>query len=340
MRNFICFILLISLSKNAVFAQVDSLKTSSLEIEFFVHDKSKVKSELETFFLQNKIVPDLLNETNYQFTSLFVLKENSYLSFLDLSKNWGAINFKKVESINYTEKLNMVTIEIDRLLVEKEEYTNLLNQVDVKSENHVKYWEKLEDIKVNLRKQIKLKEEFEGSNKKFKVKLTVKEENILTNEPNFSFVNMPGIQYSYFVPSGDLNGFYPSNMTGYSIKYLMNRRKTYLEIGLFKSNQSNEDLNFDELYKFGIGQDFYSSHLGRGTRQFLNLYSGFNLGAFILTGGNEKNMISWYCSPSIGLELYKNKYLLLDSKAGYFLPFKENRNLRGFLVELSFNVVF
>lgn len=169
--------------------------------------------------------------------------------------------------------------------------------------------------------------------------LKVKEENPLSNEPNFSFVNMPGVQYSFFIPANLDGESFPESMNGYAIKYLINRRKIYLELGLFKSNQNSETIRYNELYKFGIGQDFYLTHLGRGTRKFMNLYSGFNLGVFILTG-DEDNLVLWYAAPSIGLEIYKNKNFLLNTKAGYFLPFEENRNMRGLLIETSFNVVF
>lgn len=321
------------------FCQIDSLKTISLDVEIIVHDQNKTKKELNSFLAENKIVPELLNESNNQFVSNFVLSEKSYFEFVNKVENWGAINSRKIESVNYTEKLESVTQEIKRLEEEKEEYSKLLNQVDVKSDSHVRYWEKLEETKTSLRKQNRLRDEYIGSNKKFRIKLQIREENFLSNEPDFSFVNMPGVQYSFFVPSNSEGGDYPENMNGYSIKYLLNRRKTYLELGLFKSNQNNRLNKFDELYKFGIGQDFYSTHLGRGTRKFLNLYSGFNLGVLILTG-NEDNLTSWYATPSIGLEIYKNKNFLLDTKTGYFLPFKENRNMRGLLMEASLNVVF
>ncbi len=321
------------------YCQIDSLKTESLDVVIMVLDQEKVKKELELFFIENKIVPDLYEESRYKFTSKFSLNDKQYFELTDKIEYWGVVYSKTLKSVNYTEKLRDVNIEIDRLEKESEEYADLLKEVDIKSENHVLYWEKLENTKSSLRKQIQLREEYLKSNKKFKVSLDVKEENILSNEPDFSFVNMPGFQFSYFTPVNE-DGSYPKSMNGYSLKYLMNRRKTYLELGLFKSNQIDETDKYDELYKFGLGQDLYSSHLGRGSRKFLNLYTGFNLGVFILTGGNVDNLISWYATPSIGLEIYKTKNILLDTKVGYFLPFKENRNMRGFLIEASFNVVF
>ena len=338
MRSLIILLLVVLTGKHSL-SQIESLKTMSLEVEIIVHDQNKAKTELKSFFAEHKVVPELLNEYQSHFTSHFVLSEDSYYQFVEKIEKWGAIKSRKTQSVNYSDKLATVNMDIDRLEKEKAGYETLLDRVEVNSDSHVKYWEKLEETKLTLRKRIKEREAFEGSNKKFNVNIKVKEEKNLTNEPDFSFVNMPGIQYSYLFLDNSVGQAFPESMSGYAIKYLLNRRKTYLELGLFRSNQSAESLDYDELYKFGLGQDFYSTHLGRGTRKFLNLYSGLNLGVFVLTG-KETNLTSWYATPSIGLEIFKTRNFLLDTKSGYFLPFQENRNMRGVLVEASLNVVF
>jgi len=48
----------------------------------------------------------------------------------------------------------------------------------------------------------------------------------------------------------------------------------------------------------------------------------------------------FYLAPSIGIEIYKNKYFLIDTKVNYFVPFSYNRNLRGISYNASFNFVF
>lgn len=52
----------------------------------------------------------------------------------------------------------------------------------------------------------------------------------------------------------------------------------------------------------------------------------------------KENML--YPAPSIGLELLKNKYILIDTKVYYFVPLGSYRNLRGLSYHLSFNIVF
>ncbi len=335
----IFIILLTAICSLNAYSQIDSLKTISLDVVILVTNLEKTQKELDTFFENNNIVPDLLNQFTHLFESSFVLTQNTYYVFVDQIENWGVITSRKVTSTNYTEKLHAVNQEIARIEKQIEEYHSFIKEVDVKSGNHVKYWERLEFAKVALQEQKVLQKEYLASNQRFKVKLRIGVASHVANRPDFSFINMPGIQYSYFIPTNSDAETYPQNMNGYSIKYILNRRKTYLELGLFRTDRTNDNIKYNELYKFGIGQDFYSVHLGRGTRQFMNLYSGFKIGTFILTG-NEDRLISWYGTPSIGVEIYKHKNILIDTKAGYFLPFKENRNMRGFLIETSFNLLF
>jgi hypothetical protein len=96
---------------------------------------------------------------------------------------------------------------------------------------------------------------------------------------------------------------------------------------------------FSELFAYSFGQDFYSRHLGRGSRKFLNLYSGYSVGGMVATGRTSKKDI-FYIAPSIGLEIYKNKYLLIDSKVNYFIPFMYNKEMRGLSANISLSVVF
>ncbi|MEO0469955.1 MAG: hypothetical protein AAF206_10080 [Bacteroidota bacterium] len=321
------------------FSQIDSLKTLSLDVEMMVLDQEKVKKELNDFLQDQKIIPDKLDEYQTRFNARFSLSEASYFTFVVIMEKWGAIQSRKMASVNYTKRLASIDEEIQQLEKEKSEYESLLKQIEIQSASYAQYWERLELTKTELRQKNRLRTEWAESDKKFDVALQVSERNYLSTEPDFSFVNMPGIQFSYLLPANSADGLYPEAMVGYGIKYLMNRRKTYLELGLFQAVGENQSVRYDELYKFGIGQDFYSAHLGRGTRRSFNLYSGFNLGVFILTG-DEENITSWYVTPSIGLEIFKSKNILLETKMGYFLPFRENRNMRGFLLDASFNIVF
>jgi hypothetical protein len=125
------------------------------------------------------------------------------------------------------------------------------------------------------------------------------------------------------------------------LKYLFTKGKSYASVGAYKSLKSPSDTSrfYSELFVINFGQDFYSRHLGRGNKKMGNLYSGYTLGYMIATNDSRKSDIL-YLSPSVGLELFKNKYLLWDVKANYMIPFTYNRNLRGIAFNTSLNFVF
>lgn len=155
------------------------------------------------------------------------------------------------------------------------------------------------------------------------------------------FVNMPGFEYSYLLIDNPANGISADSYSGYMLKYLFTRGKSYLSVGVFKANDvaKTDTTTYTDIFNFSFGQDFYSRHLGRGSRHFLNLYSGYNIGFLNYTGEttSQKNL---YISPSVGIELFKNNFLLWDVKASYFLPYEQNLNLRGWQFATSINVVF
>ena len=150
---------------------------------------------------------------------------------------------------------------------------------------------------------------------------------------------MPGIEFSLLKIEQPEEGHSPELMSGIGLKYLFNTGKSYGIVGLYKSIDADNDTEIDETYIFALGQDFYSKHMGRGQRKFFNLYTSFNAGLYISTSENQ-NINSWFINPFLGLEIFKNKYFLIDNKVGYFLPFENNRTQRGLLYNFSINFVF
>ena len=155
------------------------------------------------------------------------------------------------------------------------------------------------------------------------------------------FVNMPGFEYSVFMPENPKAGISATCYNGYMLKYLFTRGKSYVTVGAFKAvDVPSSDLQmYSDLFNFSFGQDFYSRHLGRGGRKFLNLYSGYNVGYLACTGA-ESTLHNFYVSPAIGIELFKNNFMLFDTKVNYILPFVKNLNMRGLQFAASLNFVF
>ena len=338
------YLLVFLLTSLNVFAQNVQEKTLELEARIVVIDLDKVSLELESLFREGSIIPEYYIEKIQNIETEFYLSDTLFYDFQERINAWGYVKNKKSTSYDYNKRLEVVEEDIRETEKQIESYKAVLKEMDINHQKHYTFWDKLEKAEGTLRMYEKQRSEIIDKNKKFKIKLIIDEENInSTNSqrPDFSLINMPGIQYSYLKIENPVAGLSPTSMQGISVKYLINRRKTSLELGLYKpSFTSNTPVDgFNDMYLIGIGQDFYSSHLGRGSRKFLNLYSSAKLGAVILST-DDTNLVSWYGSPAIGIELFKTKNILIDNKIGYFLPFKENRNMRGWIYDVSFNIVF
>jgi hypothetical protein len=167
-----------------------------------------------------------------------------------------------------------------------------------------------------------------------------------------SWVNMPGVSYSYLAVENPKYGTSHGAYAGMNLKYMFTRGKSYVELGVLKplnpysSNEISQDPRLasvkNEFFNVQFGQDFYTKHFGRGRRKSLNLYSGYTVGLSIPNQYNDAKLKSLPISSlSIGVELFKSKHVLLDTRAAYYLPLSvENRNTRGILYNTSLNFVF
>ena len=166
-----------------------------------------------------------------------------------------------------------------------------------------------------------------------------------------TWVNMPGASYSYLSIENPKLGLTHDAYAGYNLKYLFTRGKSYMELGVLKpiTPYTEQDLNDsllsstkNDFFIVQFGQDFYTRHFGRGRRKFFNLYSGYSLGLLIPNQYNDApQQTSGVASLNIGVEVFKSKHVLLDTRAAYFLPINnQNRNTRGIILNTSFNFVF
>lgn len=155
------------------------------------------------------------------------------------------------------------------------------------------------------------------------------------------FVNMPGFEYSYLMVGNPKPGFSASYYNGYNLKYLFTRGKTFVNVGVFKAKDvaAADSTTLTDAFNISFGQDFYSRHFGRGARKCFNMYSGYNVG-FMAFRGETTSTKTIYVSPTVGVELFKNRFVLWDLRGSYYLPFKHNYDLRGWQFSTSFNVAF
>lgn len=340
MKAFLMLMLLtISLISSA---QVDSIYSSTdVQNTIYSMDFLLSKNKVLSFIQENNIKIQNQKESKKNLEIQFVLNTDQYNKYNLLVLEIGNPTSKKVNTTSNYNKILEINLEINYLKNKSDSYKTLLSTIDDKSASYLTLWneQKLLDEKIFNKERELIK--INNSDNKYNVTLEVMDEITFSENTGVSFVNMPGFEYSILNIESPKFGISFKNYQGYFIKYLFTKGKSYAKIGAFKSNATSsvDTSAFTEMFILGFGQDFYSRHLGRGTRKFLNLYSGYTIGGILATGATNKSEIA-YISPSIGIELFKNKYILIDTKVDYFLPLSNNRNLRGINYSASFNFVF
>lgn len=323
-------------------AQSDSLYLSTeVENEIYSIDFKSSKSKLLNYVDKNKIKIVSQKDSKYDIQIKFVLDQQIYSKNDSFIQSLGYSTSKKVKTTSNYNKYCEIQLELDYLKKKRDASINLMKKIDEKSENYITLWndKKLTEEKI-FNKERELINLNKGENT-FAVSLDLNDETTSPEYTGVSFINMPGVEFSYLTIENPKFGIWASNYQGYLLKYLFTKGKSFGTIGVYKNNNigKTDTTTFSEMFLLGFSQDFYSRHLGRGSRKFLNLYSGYTIGGLWATGNNNKSDM-FYLSPSIGLELFKNKYFFIDTKINYFVPLSNNRNLRGFSYNTSSSFVF
>lgn len=336
---FISFFLILA---SYVSAQTDSLFVSTeVNTTIYVFDFKGARNTLIDFVKEKHMMVLYQNESRKDLNLKVVLDQQTYLIFDSLLSGIGYTDSKKVNTVSNLTKYNELKLELQYLKEKKNSYSDLLKRLDEKSENYITLWNELKGTEEKI---FNKERELLGLNTKentFTVTVDLNEEPTNPEYTGVSFVNMPGFEYSILSIETPKAGISASDYKGYFLKYLFTKGKSFGTIGVYKNNNivNSDTTAYSELFILGFGQDFYSRHLGRGSRKFLNLYSGYTIGGIMATGKtSKKNML--FIAPAIGLELFKNKYFLIDNKVNYFVPLYNTRNLRGWSYNLSLNFVF
>ena len=165
-----------------------------------------------------------------------------------------------------------------------------------------------------------------------------------TGNRRISFVNMPGVEFGYLRLDNPRIGLTSPAYQGYSLKYLVTRGKSYLNLGVYKPTVANttDEQFINELFVINFGQDFYPRNFGRGRRKYFNLYTSYQVGGFIVNRNNDQgSQFIPNLNLGLGVELLKTRHVLFDVKASYFVPLNDHsRDLRGVLGQAAFNFVF
>jgi hypothetical protein len=324
-----------------VLSQKTTLTGSSVNVTLIAIDYNSSKSAFKNFIAENGVVINAQDESKTSINATFDLTTEVYNKLRLQLNNWGYISNDDINTTGYPLELEEIDLEIEFLTQKKSSFEQILQQHEMKSAQYESLWREkqgLEDRIFNLKKR---KSALEKNALPYRVSLTIMEEMTSPQESKVTFVNMPGAEYSYLKIENPNDTVSSAYYQGYFLKYLFTKGKSYASVGVYQSTQkpAGDSTIFSELFVMNFGQDFYSRHFGRGGNKFGNLYSGYTVG-YIAASNEVRSQDIFYLSPSIGLELFKNKYILWDTKVNYLIPFNYQRNLRGFGFNTSINFVF
>jgi len=321
-------------------AQVSKLGNKNIDIEIYTSFLEKTVLATKSFLQINNADIIKQNESKSQFQVEFYLTETKVKDLNDLTATLGFIAKNEISSKNFEKEMKQLELEKKHLENKKSEYQKELNTITQKDDRYYRFWEELRVIENQLYDIEKELLNYQTENV-VTVQLTLFDETYDSYERTINWVNMPGVSADFLITESPRPDQSAQQYMGYQLKYMFTKGKSYANLGAFKefSDEPVDSMRFKELFVVGFGQDFYSKYFGRGKNKFLNLYTGYNIGGIFATGEQKKATFG-YLTPFFGIELFKNKYILFDTRVGYFIPFNYNRNLRGVHYSISFNFVF
>jgi hypothetical protein len=285
-------------------------------------------------------------ETKYSHNYELSIKESQLKPLDSLLSKLGYVSTRELHSVNNAMKLEEKRLELAHLENKKKEYQAMLDKMDsVTFPGYYQHWEKVRAIDYEIFEAQRRVRQLEMVENLYRVRVTIHDEQSPPSSSKVSFVHMPGVQYSYFMTENPMPGISYGSYQGVSLKYMFTKGKDYFELGAYQANKPtgiSDSLNntaYEEIFDFSFGQDWYSKYFGRGTNKFMNLYIGYNA-SVLLASTSKATTILPAVSPGVGLELFKNKYMIIDTKVNYVLPFIENRYMRGWRCSGSFSFVF
>lgn len=334
--SFICLLLLLNTAVSQSDNRLLTEMRATVYTSFFESSKGKAMQFINT--LDAYIISQ--SETVESFSINFYTDKSNFYRLDSILSNWGYISNKDITTINNINQTDRIKLELEYQQNRKKAYNNEIKKMTEKDDRYYEYWEKIREIE---KKIFELKKDLTNYKEEndYKVYLTIYDETSNLTKSSVSWVNMPGGSFDMLFIENPSAGISATQYQGYALKYMFTRGKSYATLGALKEQDAGkaDSAMFEELFHFGFGQDFYTLHFGRGRNKFFNLYTGYNVGGLFATADTRKKTI-FYLKAFLGVELFKNKYILIDNKVGYFVPFYYNRNLRGLTYSASFNFVF
>jgi len=317
------------------------------EYTVYSSDYKEAKIKLENFVREKNYTLVKQEETKTSHFYEFNIPATDIRMVDTLTLGLGYVSNKQLTSFNNEEKLEAAQMDLVFQENKKKEYEQMLIKMDsVKSAKYYEHWEKIRDIENTIAITKKRISQLQKVSPLYRVKIHVHDEQNNPRNTRISFINMPGVQYSCLFTENPKAGISYPSYQGVFLKYLFTKGKSYFSLGVLKSMGANNSDTLaykanSEIFNLAFGQDFYSKRFGRGNNRFLNLYVSYQAGASLFFTSSSAITIP-FANPGMGIEIFKNKNILIDSSVYYYLPLSDdyNRNLRGWLASASFNFVF
>ena len=327
------------LSISSVFSQ-NTVLLKNVDIIIYTPFYKESTEKLNNFIEQKNPIIISQSDTKRTLDIEFYLEKDDYQSLDSLFPELGYVSSKEITTSNYNEEIEEINFKLKYLIKEKLAYEEEIKNMTKKDDRYYTYWENIRTIEHEIFELQSEVNEYEKENY-FKINISIYDESIDMTDKKINWVNMPGVSYEMLFIESPVSNLSASQYMGFSLKYMFTKGKSYANIGAMKefSPEIADTSRYKELFLFGFGQDFYSKYFGRGKNMFFNLYTGYNIGGAFATGESSIKTM-FYLTPFFGIELFKNKYFLIDNRIGYFIPFAHNRNLRGIMYSASFNFVF
>ena len=332
------------ITEKAIKFDIAKKQSKTLNITMQTDDFKDSYKKLKKIIKKSKAIILSTNQNQYNRNkriniSLSTDKEG----FAEIQSNINKLGFLESQNLvtnNKRNKNQLYEMELKHLIGKVLVYEAEFKKMDSDNPNYLSFLktiETLNDRVFNLQKQLTQNTQITH---KYIIHIVLHEKHSEPLSDSFRFVNMPGGEYNYLMIDTPKDGLSSKAYHGWGIKYMFSSGKSYVILNIMKARDNTESKEqVKEIFVYAYGADFYPRYLGSGKRMFLNLYSGFTIGGAYFTA--EDNIIhTFQATAHLGLELIKTKRLLMDLKAGYFLPLEENRNLRGYLFTGSLNFMF
>lgn len=345
MRKLTALFLCLAVSAAAGAQNLELKKNAGINV--IVNNIVMANNEMEKIIVKYDLVINNANINNSARTGdyeLFASDENLF-AVIAAIENLGLTDLKEIKSINFTATLESNKFDLDHFRNQKEIYGRELSSVDKNAESYNELFAKERDLDERIYGKEKEIRDLTTQTRYsvLSVKLSERKIQDLDSRDDFGvFINMPGAETKLFVLENSDDPSLSSAYVGGSLRYMFTKGRAYALIGVMKPiEKGGDDDAVNDIVTYSFGKDFYPRYFGQGRNTFSNPFSGLEIGGLILTSKNDIQHMA-FLEPHIGVEIFKNKYVIIDTRIGYVFPLDEEfiKSRRGFTQNFSINFVF